>query len=64
MAELVQPESKIRTSESFQQRSSLVPPLIIDNILMTRNKYVSYRTDAVIHELLIYEADLYDNIAL
>lgn len=64
MAELVQPESKIRTSESFQQRSSLVPPLIIDNILMTRNKYVSYRTDAVIRGLLIYEADLYDNIAL
>lgn len=64
MAELVQPESKIRTSESFQQRSSLVPLLIIDNILMTRNKYVSYRTDAVIRELLTYEADLYDNIAL
>ena len=36
-----------------------VPPLI----LMTRHRYVSYSANAIIRELLIYEADLYDNIA-
>ena len=33
------------------------------SIIMARNKYVSYCTDAIIPELPIYETDLYDNIA-